>query len=73
MLYQSRLLALQALLQLGVVLFQPADPLLRLRAFLAALGGGSDVGKLIMLGLVAAVLLALTVQGILWRTRQETA
>ena len=36
-------------------------------------GGGSDVGKLIMLGLVAAVLLALTVQGILWRTRQEAA
>ena len=36
-------------------------------------GGGSEVGKLIMLGLVAAVLLALTVQGILWRTRQEAA
>ncbi|MGK5031965.1 DUF2157 domain-containing protein [Janthinobacterium sp. MDT1-19] len=36
-------------------------------------GGGDGVGKLIMLGLLAAVLLALTVQGILWRTRQETA
>ena len=36
-------------------------------------GSGSEVGKLIMLGLVAAVLLALTVQGILWRARQEAA
>lgn len=36
-------------------------------------GHGDGVGALIMLGLVAAVLLALTVQGILWRTRQEAA
>ena len=36
-------------------------------------GGGDGVGKLVMLGLAAAVLLALTVQGILWRTRQEAA
>lgn len=36
-------------------------------------GGGDGVGKLVMLGLLAAVLLALTVQGILWRTRQEAA
>ncbi|MEG0886293.1 MAG: DUF2157 domain-containing protein, partial [Janthinobacterium sp.] len=36
-------------------------------------GGGDGVGKLVMLGLAAAMLLALTVQGILWRTRQEAA
>ena len=39
LLNQSRLLTLQALLQLGVVLFQAADPLLRQRAFFAALRG----------------------------------
>ena len=36
-------------------------------------GNGDGVGRLVMLGLFAAVLLALTVQGILWRTRQEAA
>jgi uncharacterized membrane protein len=36
-------------------------------------GNGDGIGRLVMLGLVAAVLLALTVQGILWRTRQEAA
>jgi uncharacterized membrane protein len=36
-------------------------------------GHGDGVGALTMLGLLAAVLLALTVQGILWRTRQEAA
>ncbi|MGK5078141.1 DUF2157 domain-containing protein [Janthinobacterium sp. HLX7-2] len=34
-------------------------------------GGGNEIGKLVMLGLIAAVLLALTVQGILWRARKE--
>ncbi|WP_298412953.1 DUF2157 domain-containing protein [Janthinobacterium sp.] len=36
-------------------------------------GNGDGIGRLVMLGLFAAVLLALTVQGILWRTRQEAA
>ena len=36
-------------------------------------GHGDEVGSLVVLGLLAAVLLALTVQGILWRTRQEAA
>lgn len=36
-------------------------------------GHGGEVGSLVVLGLLAAVLLALTVQGILWRTRQEAA
>ena len=36
-------------------------------------GHGGEVGSLVMLGLLAAVLLALSVQGILWRTRQEAA
>ncbi|PHV30086.1 hypothetical protein CSQ93_02905 [Janthinobacterium sp. BJB426] len=36
-------------------------------------GHGDGVGALTVLGLLAAVLLALTVQGILWRTRQEAA
>lgn len=34
-------------------------------------GHGDGVGALTVLGLLAAVLLALTVQGILWRTRRE--
>ncbi|OEZ88511.1 hypothetical protein JAB6_05500 [Janthinobacterium sp. HH104] len=36
-------------------------------------GHGDGVGALTVLGLLAAVLLALTVQGILWRTRREAA
>ena len=36
-------------------------------------GHGGEVGSLVMLGLLAAVLLALSVQGILWRSRQEAA
>ena len=36
-------------------------------------GQGDGVGALTVLGLLAAVLLALTVQGILWRTRREAA
>ncbi|MDN2702724.1 DUF2157 domain-containing protein [Janthinobacterium sp. SUN176] len=36
-------------------------------------GNGDGIGRLVMLGLFAAVLLALTVQGILWRTRREAA
>ncbi|KAB8065955.1 DUF2157 domain-containing protein [Janthinobacterium violaceinigrum] len=36
-------------------------------------GNGDGVGRLLMLGLFAAVLLALTVQGILWRSRKEAA
>ena len=36
-------------------------------------GHGDGVGALAVLGLLAAVLLALTVQGILWRTRREAA
>ena len=43
------------------------------RALLSGGGNGDGVGRLAMLGLFAAVLLALTVQGILWRTRQEEA
>ncbi|KAB8054848.1 DUF2157 domain-containing protein [Janthinobacterium rivuli] len=35
--------------------------------------GASGLDKLVMLGLLAAALLALTVKGILWRTRRETA
>ena len=35
--------------------------------------GGGEMSKMVLLGLLAAVLLALTVQGILWRTRQEAA
>jgi len=34
---------------------------------------GDEIASLLMIGLVAAVLLALTVQGILWRTRRELA
>lgn len=33
--------------------------------------GNDAIGGMLMLGLCAAILLALTVQGILWRTRQE--
>ena len=36
-------------------------------------GDGDEVVRLIVLGLIAAVLLALTVQGILWRGRKEAA
>ncbi|MDN2708387.1 DUF2157 domain-containing protein [Janthinobacterium sp. SUN118] len=36
-------------------------------------GNGGEVGSLVILGLVAAVMLALSVQGILWRARKEAA
>src|SRR5450830_906120 len=36
-------------------------------------GSGDGIGGLVLLGLLAAFSLAITVQGILWRTRQEAA
>ncbi len=43
------------------------------RALFSGSGSGDGTGSMVILGLFAAVLLALTVQAILWRTRQGAA